>query len=93
MQVRGRHLVIAWTAVFLVAVGVIVLRTKAGFETRARVDALESRVKALDAIRGDLEAELATQKSRTTLAPRAILLGLRFTSDTDVRLLHLAVRP
>ena len=87
MQVRGRHLVVIWTAVFLAAVAAIVLRTKAGFEMRARVDALESHLKALDGIRGDLLAKVAGMKSRSELAPKAKALGLRFTSDTEMRIL------
>jgi len=87
MQVRGRHLVVAWTAVCLTVVAAIVLRTKAGFEMRARVDSIESHMKALDGIRGDLEAKVAGMKSRSELAPKAKLLGLRFTSDTEMRIL------
>ena len=87
MQVRGRHLVFVWTAVFLAAVAAIVLRTKAGFAMRSRVDSLEAHMKALDGIRGDLGAKVAGMKSRSDLAPKAKLLGLRFTSDTELHIL------
>lgn len=92
MQVRGRYLVFAWTAVFIAAAAAIVVRTKAGFDMRARVDSIEAHMKTLDGIRGDLEADLATMKSRTTLSPKAQALGLRFTSDTEFRLLPVPVR-
>lgn len=93
MQVKGRYLVIAWTAVFLAAVGAIVFRTHAGFIMQQRVSAINDTIRALSAIRGDVEAKVATLKSRPMLAPRMELLGLHFASDTEFRLIHVPVRP
>lgn len=92
MQVRGRHLVIAWTVVFLAAVSAIVLRTKSGFAMRSRVDAIEAHIKTLGGLRGDLEAQVATLKNRTNLAPKAQAFGLRFTSDSQFHRLPLTVK-
>ena len=92
MQVRGRYLIVAWTAVFLAAVGAIVLRTRAGFLMQQRVTAVDDSIKAIGAIRGDVESEVATLKSRPVLASKVEALGLRFASDTELRLLPVPIR-
>ena len=93
MQVRGRYLVIAWTAVFLAAVGAIVFRTRAGFEMQQRVVRLNDRIQVVEGIRGDVEAKVASLQSRPVLAPKVEALGLRFASDTEFRLLRVRVKP
>jgi len=87
MQVKGRYLVVAWTAVFLAAVGAIVLRTQAGFRMQERVVALDEQIQALEGIHGDVEAQVTTLESRPVLAPKVEALGLRFASDSEFRLL------
>lgn len=91
MQVRGRHLVIAWTAVFLAAVGAIVLRTRAGFAIQKHVSELNTHIQALEGVRGDVKAQVARLQSRQVLAPKAAALGLRFASDTEFTLLRVSV--
>ncbi len=91
MRVRGRYLVIAWTAVFLAAVGAIVFRTRAGFRMQERVTALNDSIQAVAGIRGDVEAKVAALKSLPVLAPKAAALGLRFASDTEFHLLAVPV--
>ncbi len=93
MQVRGRYLVIAWTAVFLAAVGAIVFRTSAGFRMQERVTALNDSIRTLDAVQGDLSARVATLQSRPILAPKVAALGLRFASDSELRLVSIHARP
>ena len=63
MQVRGRYLVIAWTTVFLTVAGVIVARDRQAWAVRARVDALDSRIKSLIGLRSALDASLASLAS------------------------------
>ena len=93
MQVRGRYLVIVWTAVFLAAVGAIVFRTKSGFDVQRNMVGVHTRIQALEGIRGDLEAQVAMLQSRPVLAPKVAAFGLRFASDTEFRLLHVPVAP
>jgi uncharacterized protein involved in exopolysaccharide biosynthesis len=93
MRVRGRYLVVAWTAVFLAAVGAIVLRTRAGFRMQERVTALTDSIQAVGAIHDDVETKVATLKSRPVLAPKVEALGLRFASDSELRLLPVRVKP
>ena len=84
MRVRGRYLVIAWTAVFLAAVAVIVLRDEAAYPARQHLAQLDKEIRALDATRADLEAEISALKSRDSLTPKAAALGLRHASDTEI---------
>jgi cell division protein FtsL len=93
MQVKGRYLVVAWTAVFLAAVGAIVFRTSAGFRMQERVTALNDSIRAADAMYGDLAAKVATLQSRPVLAPKVEALGLRFASDSELRLVSIRARP
>jgi hypothetical protein len=93
MRVKGRYLVVAWTAVFLAAVGAIVVRTSAGFRMQERVTALNDSIRAMDAIHGDLSAKVATLGSRPMLAPKVAALGLRFASDSELRLVSVRTRP
>jgi hypothetical protein len=89
MQVRGRYLVVAWTAVFLAAAGTIALRSRSGFASRARVDSMEQRIKALESMRGDIRASVARLQALDSLARKAEALGLRQPSDTAIVFLHL----
>jgi cell division protein FtsL len=87
MRVRGRYLIVAWTAVFLAAVGAIVFRTRDGFQAQAHVTALDDSIQVLEGIHGDVEAKIAQLESRSALAPKAQALGLRFASDSEFQLL------
>jgi hypothetical protein len=93
MQVRGRYLVFAWTAVFFVAAGSIVLRTRAGFAVARRVSALEARIRILESTRASITADLAELQGRAAMVPKAEALGLRFTADSDLILLPADGRP
>jgi hypothetical protein len=91
MRVRGRYLVLAWTAVFLAAVGAIVFRTRSGFLMQRRVADLNGHIQALEGTRGDVEAGIAMLKSRPVLAPKVAKFGLRFASDTEFHLLPVPI--
>ena len=91
MQVRGRYLVVAWTAVFLAAAGTIALRSRSGFATRHRVDSIETRIKMLESIRADIAASVARLEARDSLSHKVGSLGLRFTPDSALVILRLPV--
>jgi hypothetical protein len=93
MQVRGRYLVFAWTAVFFGAVGSIVLRTRAGFLTAHRVSTLEAQIRILESSRAAITADLAERKGRAALVPKAEAIGLRFTPDSDLVILPASGKP
>jgi cell division protein FtsL len=93
MRVKGRYLVIGWTAVFLAAVGAIVFRTKSGFEARKNLTNLNTRIQALEGIRGDVRAQIAGFGVRSELAPKAQAMGLRFASDSELRMVGVTVKP
>lgn len=84
MRVKGRYLVITWTAVFLAAVAAIVLRDGAAFPARNHLDQLDDRIKALDGIRAELEGKITALKSHDSLARKAEALGLRNATDSEV---------
>jgi hypothetical protein len=88
MRVRGRYLVFGWTAVFAVAAGSIVLRTRSGFLMRRHVDALEAEIRVLESSRADFEANLEKLKGRSALVAKAEALGLHFTADSDLVILR-----
>jgi hypothetical protein len=90
MRVRGRWFVIGWTVVFLGVAGLIVARERGGFEARRALDALATRASALEAIRVDLQGQIATLKSREVLAPKVEARGLRFPSDSEMVVLDFA---
>ena len=93
MQVKGRYLVLAWTAVFLATVGAIVFRTRDGFVMQERVGEVNAEIRVLEGIRGDVEAQVATLQSRLVLAPKVAARGLRFASDSEFRMLAVPVAP
>lgn len=88
MQVRGRYLVVAWTAVFLATVGAIVLRARSGILMRRRVDAIADTIRALSSSKADLETRVTDLESQPKLMPKAEALGLRNPSDSVVIILH-----
>ena len=92
MQVRGRYLVIGWTAVFLAAVGAIVLRDGAGFAARKRVDSTGTHIKTLEGVRADLETATSLLQGREQLAAKVQAFGLRFATDSELVPLRLPAR-
>ena len=84
MQVRGRHLVIAWTTVFLVVAAMIVTRTRRGLDGQRRIAELRRQEEALQASRAELVTALAGLRSQRVLGARAEALGLRIASDSEL---------
>ncbi|HEY4101889.1 MAG TPA: hypothetical protein VGM20_13525 [Gemmatimonadales bacterium] len=90
MRVKGRYLVLAWTAVFLAAVGVVVWRDDRGFPAQRRLDQLDNQIKALQSREGDLQARITALETAQELAPRVRPLGLRMALDTEMIQLPIA---
>lgn len=84
MQVRGRHLVLAWTAVFLAVAGVIVYRDHRGFEMQRRARQLNDHVRALMSDRDKFAAAIARLSTQEVLQPKAEAMGLRTASDSEM---------
>ena len=84
MQVRGRHLVLAWTAVFLLVAGVIVLRDRRAFTLQARVRVVNDHIRALISDRDKLAATIAKLSTQEELQPKAEAMGLRIASDSEM---------
>jgi cell division protein FtsL len=93
MRVKGRYLVLAWTAVFLAAVAAIVLRDEAAFPARQHLAELEKRIRALKGIHADLETKISGLMSPDSLRPKAAALGLRAATDSEIVPLSVPARP
>lgn len=89
MQVRGRHLVIAWTAVFLAVAGIITVRDHHGWQVRGRLAAVRDSVEAARSEVDLLKSRVSFLTSRAHLAPIATALGLRISSDSEYQRLTL----
>lgn len=84
MQVRGRHLVLAWTAVFLAVAGIIVSRDRRAFVLQDRLRAQNDHVRALLSDRDKLSATIARLATQEELQPKAEAMGLRIASDSEM---------
>lgn len=82
MQVKGRHLVLAWGAVFLAVAGTVAVRQHRAFLLNSEVGELTSTLRALRSVHGDLASNLAGMRSPELLLPRAESLGLQIPSDS-----------
>jgi len=93
MQVKGRYLVIGWTAVFLAAVGSIVIRDGAGFAARKHLDETNRNLKALEGIRSNLQTSIAQLSGSEAIRAKVEALGLRPATDSEQVTLQLPARP
>ncbi len=89
MLVKGRYLVIGWTAVFLAVAGAIVLRTRRGYETQSRLVSVRDSLQAIRAARDKLGRAIGTLESSAELEPQVERLGLRSASDSEIIRLQL----
>ncbi len=84
MRIRGRYLILSWTAVFLVAAAIIVLRDLSGFDLRNHLDETDRRIAVLEGMRSDYQRDIAGLMNRAVLGPKVQALGLRFASDSEM---------
>lgn len=91
LSLRGRYLVVAWTAVFLAVAGVITLRDRAGFRALERYEVLQESVDVVTRQRAELGAEIHTRLSAGELTPLGERLGLRIPTDAEIARVSVAV--
>jgi cell division protein FtsL len=84
MQVRGRHLVLAWTAVFIAVAALVIARDRRAFVVQRRVGLLNDHIRALISDRDRLSATIARLSTQEELQPKAEALGLRIASDSEM---------
>lgn len=88
MQLRGRHWVLLWLALFLGVALVVAGRQSAGYEAAGQVRVLREERLALEAKRADLVRRIREASSRRVLGDRAEeALGMHYPSDTEQRVL------
>ncbi len=92
MQIRGRYLVLAWTAVFLAAIVLIAVRDKRGFAISHHLEVLDDSVRAMQSLQSGLEGNIATLSSRNALGARLESRGFRFASDSELLFVPLPPR-
>ncbi len=84
ITVKGRHHVVGWIAVFLAVTAVITLRTRAGFDARKRISALEDSLQVLSRQYSELSGEITNRTSPGTLGRIGEELGLRTPTDNEI---------
>lgn len=84
MQVRGRHLVLAWTAVFIAVAALVIARDRRAYLVQRRVTNLSDHISALISDRDRLSATIARLSTQQELQPKAEALGLRIASDSEM---------
>lgn len=84
ISLRGRYLVVAWIAVFLVVAGIVTLRDRAAFRVQKSMALVEESLQVVERQHNELNAEIANRKSSGALTPIGERLGLRIPSDTEI---------
>lgn len=92
MQLKGRHFVIGWMAVFLLSAGVVVVRLRRSFAIADRVKVLQNSIDSLLAVRAEQDNALGPLKGEA-LRIKAEALGLRAASDSELVTLILPPAP
>ena len=94
MRFKGRHWLMLWLLLFLLALVGITTRQTAGFRTARRLRDLREERMTLEARRGDLERRIRFASSRQVLVPiveRA--LGLHEPVDSEFVLFAVPAGP
>ena len=81
---RGRYLVVAWIAVFLVVALVITLRNRASFRTQEDLRAVAESLQVVSRQRDELLVDIRTRLSSAVLTPLGTSQGLRIPTDTEI---------
>lgn len=84
LSLKGRYLVVAWTAVFLVVAGVITLRDRAAFRAQDRHRVLQESLQVVEREHAELLADINTRLSAGPLTALGERLGLRNPSDAEI---------
>jgi hypothetical protein len=90
MTLKGRHWVMLWLLVALVALASVAARQTSGFNTAKELRAARDQRSSLEAQRGELERRIRQASSREVLVPRAVsTLGLHEPGATEMTVLTL----
>lgn len=92
MQLRGRHWVLLWLALFVVVAAAVETRQLLAFRTVGRLNALSEQRRTLEARQADLDRRIATAQSRDVLARRAAeVLGLHHPDGSELKMLNVPI--
>ena len=83
MQLKGRHIVVAWMAVFLLVAGTVVVRLRKSFAVSKRVQALQASIDSLLAEQAEQRNAIGPLTGEA-LRIKAEALGLRAASDSEI---------
>jgi len=84
MQVKGRHWILLWLALFLLVATAVIARQSAGLRLSIEVGTLQTQRALLDARRAELERRIHAASTRQVLGERAQrVLGLHQASDSE----------
>lgn len=90
MTLKGRHWVMLWLLVALVALASVAARQTSGFNTAKALREARDQHSSLEAQRGELERRIRQASSREVLVPRAVaMLGLHEPAATEMTVLTL----
>lgn len=90
MTLKGRHWVMLWLLVALVALASVAARQTSGFKTAKELREARDQRSSLEAQRGELERRIRQASSREVLVPRAVAaLGLHEPAATEMTVLTL----
>ena len=84
LSLKGRYLVVAWTAVFLAVAGVVTLRDRAAFRALERYEVLEDSLQVVARQHTELLSEINTRGSLGALGELGARLGLRIPTDGEI---------
>ncbi len=84
MPLKGRYLVVAWVAVFLVVAGIITRRDRLGFAALERYNAIAESLQVVQRQQAELSADIQTRESPGALVQLGLRLGLRTPTDTEI---------
>ena len=87
MSLKGRHWVLLWLVLFLVAAAAVISRQTRAYELAARLGDLRTRRGELEAQAAELTKAIRAAQGRNVLGPRARALGLRSAVDTELTIL------
>jgi hypothetical protein len=88
LSLRGRYLVVAWTAVFLVVAGSITLRDRAAFRALERYRILQESLQVVSRQHDELLADINNRVTAGELTALGERLGLRIPTDTEIELVR-----
>ncbi len=82
---KGRYWIAFWLLCFIIATGVVAVRTQQGYALAAELGRLRDQRVSLEAQKSDLERRIRQQTSRAVLGPIVTArLGLVPPGDTSI---------